>query len=262
MSKNILLTGSEGYIGKNLKRIFKKNYNFINVDKKTGDRAENILDFEGIDYIIHLASLPGVKDCQENPDQAFIDNVSSTVHLIKASWAFNIPMIFTSSQAAKDPLSSLYATTKRAGEVEAERYNNQYGNIKILRLSNVYGGTYYIRTKNSVISKFINAEKRKENLVINGDGSQTRDLVHVDEVCRCINLALNEVKISYPIDVGTGISRSIQEVADMISKNQKYNPEGIVGAENNIADTSDAYNYLGFQAQDKLEEYLGKGPFK
>ena len=241
---------------------YKNQYNFINIDKNYGNYAENILDFENVDYIIHLAGISGVKDCEENYDQALIDNISSTIHLIKASWAFNIPMIFTSSQATKTPSSSLYATTKRMGEVEAERYNNQCGNIKVLRLSNVFGGKYYVKNKSSVIAKFINNIRNKESLIVTGDGSQTRDFIHVSEVCRAINSCLNDTKISHPIDLGIGKGRTIKEVAQMLSDDIVYDNESSIGVESNIADTSDIYNYLGFQAEDKLEEYINKGVFK
>lgn len=254
--ENVLLTGSEGYIGKNFQNLYKNKYKLIPVDYKLNIKAQDINEFDDINYIVHLAAVSGIKSCYNNIQKAIIDNVSSTLHLMKASWAFNIPMIFVSSQAAKDPLSSLYATTKRIGEIEAERYNNQHSNIKVLRLSNVYGGRYYLKHKNSVISKFINAKRNKEPLIIHGDGTQTRDFIHVNEICRCVDMCINDIKIPEPVDVGSGIERSIKEVAEMISNNVKYNESVSGGIGGNIADITKIYKYVGFEPQDKLQEYI------
>lgn len=254
--KTVLLTGSEGYIGKNFQELYRDSYKFICLDKKLDKKVEDFNEFDQhIDYIIHLAGISGLSKCEENLDQTFIDNVSGTIHLMKAAWAFNIPMIFTSSQATKDPKSSLYATTKRIGEVEAERYNKQYGNIKVLRLSNVYGGKYYLKYKDSVISKFVNAKMKKKHLIVHGDGLQTRDLIHVHEVCRCIEMCLNDTPLLEPVDVGTGIERSIKEVAEKISDKITYE-EGNVGTSSNVADIDPIKSIMGFEPKDMLDEYL------
>ena len=255
--KTVLLTGSEGYIGKNFQELYKDKYNFICLDKKLNKKAEDFQEFDQqIDYIIHLAAISGLAKCDENVDQTYIDNISSTIHLMKAAWAFNIPMIYTSSQAAKSPQSSLYSTTKRIGEVEADRYNKQYGDIKVLRLSNVYGGNHYLKYKSSVISKFVNAKMKNEPLTVHGDGSQTRDLIHVFEVCRCIDMCLNNTPILAPVDVGTGISRSIKEVAEKISDNIEYDKEVGIGVSDNIANPEMIKSIMGFEAEDKLDDYL------
>lgn len=256
MSKNVLLTGSEGYIGKNFQDLYESKYNIDTVDYKLNRKAQDILDFDKVDYIVHLAAVSGIKACNDNPDKAIIDNVSSTLHLMKASWAFNIPMVFTSSQAAKNPLSSYYAYTKRIGEIEADRYNQQYGNIKVLRLSNVYGGNYYLKYKSSVVSKFINAKMKDNPLIVHGDGSQTRDFIHVFEICRCIDMCLNDIKIPEPIDIGSGIERSVKDVAEMISYRIEYDDKVDGGTSGNIADISDVYNLIGFEPEDKLQQYI------
>lgn len=252
----VLLTGSEGYIGQNFYRQYKDKYNFIKIDKKLGERAEEFVDFDNIDYIIHLAAISGILDCEEDPDKTFVDNVSATLHLMKGAWAHNIPMIFASSQCAKTPTSSLYAATKRIGEVEAMRYKEMFGDIKCLRFSNIYGGYMYKQKKKSVVAKFLNAKAKNESLIIHGDGSQTRDFVHVDEICKVIDMCLSVKLIPFPIDVGTGIERSVREVAEIISDNIVYEEERDVGSSSSIADVKDLKEYIGYVPQDKLTEYI------
>lgn len=255
---NMLLTGSKGYIATNLKYLYKKSYNFIEVDKQIIKKAEDVLEFENVDYIVHLAAISGLAACNEDPDQTFIDNISSTMHLMKAAHAFDIPMVFLSSQAAKEPLSSLYATTKRIGEVEGERLNIQGAKIKMLRCSNIYGGKDYLRMKSSVVSKFLNAYKNNEPLVIHGDGSQVRDFIHVEEVIRCINLCLGfkDIDIPHPIDVGMGYGRKVGDVAKLISNNIEYQEDRGVGTSSNVSNPNEIYKLIGFHPQEKLEEYI------
>ena len=84
--KTVLLTGSEGYIGKNFQELYKDKYNFICLDKKLNKKAEDFQEFDQqIDYIIHLAAISGLAKCDENVDQTYIDNISSTIHLMKAA---------------------------------------------------------------------------------------------------------------------------------------------------------------------------------
>jgi len=256
--ETVLLTGSEGYIGYNFHQKYKNIYNFVVLDKRIGRPVQDYMNFDvdEVDYIVHLAAISGIADCEENPDLTFIDNVSATLHLMMASWAFNIPMVFASSQCAKNPGTSLYATTKRIGEVEAMRYNNKNGNIKCLRFSNIYGGLLYRQKKKSAVAKFLNMKSNGEPLTIHGDGSQTRDFIHVSEVCRAIEKCLSNERIERPVDVGTGIERSIKELAEMISDDIVYEKERSVGSSSSIADIEGMKEATGFIANDKLKEYL------
>jgi nucleoside-diphosphate-sugar epimerase len=84
--KTVLLTGSEGYIGKNFQELYRDNYKFICLDKKLDKKAEDFNEFDQqIDYIIHLAAISGLTDCNKDLDKTFIDNVSNTIHLMKAA---------------------------------------------------------------------------------------------------------------------------------------------------------------------------------
>ena len=68
--------------------------------------------------------------------------------------------------------------------------------------------------KKSVIANFINAKLRSEAIVIDGDGNQTRDFIHVNEVCKAIERCLPLYGIE--VDIGTGKERSINQVANML----------------------------------------------
>jgi len=250
--KTILLTGSEGYIAKNFKKNYEYEFDFIEVDRKTGIEVLNA-DISPLhtDYIVHLAAISGIAACEQDKEQTILDNVTSTLFLMKTANSIGIPMVFASSQGAKEP-DNLYSITKRICEIEAE----QYKNIRTLRFANVYGGIDYLETKTSVVSQFLNAKSNNKPLVVNGNGNQMRDFIHIDDVTRSIYKSLDQ-KLPNPIDVGTGYGTSISLLANMISSNVVHRQDRSVGVESNIADTTDIKNYLGFKPKhSKLKQYI------
>jgi len=253
---NILITGGSGYIASNLMDDLtaEGNISFTIIDKKNGMHVEEFNYFKEFTHIVHLAAIPSVKECNENFNQAVMDNISSTFHLFNEAYKRNIPVIFASSCSAQSPRENFYATTKRIGELEAIRLNKKGANIKILRFSNVYGGKNYLGNKTSVISRFY----KDKILTINGDGTQTRDFINVSSICRCIILALRDsTTINDPIIVGTGINTSILELAKMFNKEYIFDPESkFVGINESPSYTYTAKKLLGFKASIKLESYI------
>ena len=260
---NILITGSRGYIGENLYKYLKNNgYNVIGIDAKSGQRAEEFPMYDNIHGIVHLAATPGIAACEEKPEEAVINNLESTVHMFNHSKEKGIPCVFTSSQAAKNPKDSIYAFTKYAAEVIGNRLNEQGAKIRILRLSNVYGGENYLEKKNSVVAKWAKASLARKPFIVHGDGTQSRDFIHVKDVCRAIYLALlTEKIIDIPIDIGTGIGTQMNTVAFYFQQifGSKFTfdfDSDTIGLKSNIAYIRDAKNLLDFSAEDRLVKYV------
>lgn len=260
---NILVTGSSGYIGTNLSAFLKKSgYNVIGVDIKTGQRVEKFPMYDNVHGIVHLAATAGIGACEENPAEAIINNLESTIYMFNLAKKNKIPCVFTSSQAAKEPKSSIYAFTKFASEVVGNRLIDEGVKIRILRLSNVYGGLKYLEKKNSVVAKFAKATLAGKPFVVHGDGTQTRDFIHVDDVCRAIYLALlTDEIIDIPIDIGTGIGTPVSTVAFYFQQLYKakftFEKESDrIGKSSNVADTRDAKKLLNFEARDRLVSYV------
>lgn len=253
----ILITGDRGYIGENLSRyLIDRGHSVLGVDKaRGGDKygVENIKDIIGYNCIVHLAAVSGVEDCEKNPDSAILNNILATLHLLKIAYN-EIPVIFASSGAAQSPGKNFYAMTKKICEMEIQRLNLT-GNLnnKILRFANVYGGMYYMDKKSSVMSKFI-----KGPIVVNGDGSQTRDFIHVEDVCEAVYLAItSKITVNIPLGIGTGINTSMLDLAKMFEKEYTLNPDSdSVGLDESPADVKSAERYLGFKAKINLEDYI------
>ncbi len=260
---NILVTGSRGYIGENLQKYLENNgYNVIGVDVKGGQRAEDFPMYDNVHGIVHLAATPGIAACEEKPEEAIINNLESTIHMFHHSKEKGIPCVFTSSQAAKEPKSSIYAFTKYASEVVGNRLNEHGAKIRILRLSNVYGGANYLEKKNSVVARWAKAAYARKPFVVHGDGTQSRDFIHVKDVCRAIYLALlTEKVIDVPIDIGTGVGTQVSTLAHYFKQfhGAKFTfdfDSDTIGKKSNVAQIRDAKNLLGFTAEDRLVQYV------
>lgn len=260
---NILVTGSSGYIGENLTKFLHSNgYNVIGVDKKTGQHAESFPVYDNVDGIVHLAATPGIAACEEKPAEAIINNLESTIYMFNMASKKGVPCVFTSSQAAKEPKTSMYAFTKFAAEVVGNRLIDEGAKIRILRLANVYGGENYLEKKKSVVAKFAKAALTKTPFVVDGDGSQTRDFIHVDDVCRAIYLSLlTEEVMDLPIDIGTGNGTQIKVLAFYFQQLLKARftfdfKSDKIGKSSNVANIKDAKRLLNFEAKDKLVSYI------
>jgi UDP-glucose 4-epimerase len=157
---------------------------------------------EGIDAVVHLAAHTSVVESVEKPKEDWDINVNGTLNLLEACRCNGVDrFIFASSNAVAGeqdppidetkfprPLSP-YGASKLAGEALCSTYYHSFGLKTVsLRFSNCYGP--YAEHKPSVITKFMDWARNGEPLVIYGDGNQTRDFVHVDDICQAIHLSL------------------------------------------------------------------------
>jgi UDP-glucose 4-epimerase len=118
-----------------------------------------------------------------------------------------------------------------------------------------------MRKKNTVIKKFLNKRIKGNVLTIHGDGTQKRDFIHVDDVCEFIWLALNyDDRIFEPIDIGTGIATSMIDLAKKFAHSYAFTDSRNVGAQSSVANTSKAKELFGYQAKDKIREYIDTRP--
>ena len=266
----ILITGGAGYIGGNLEahlhaEWFTYPYETTICDFGYDDvpLAEQLSssDVEAFDGIVHLAALSGIIPCQENPEKAVRRNLLTAYNVMREASKYRIPVVFTSSQAAKNPGTSTYAMQKRMIELMADQLNQQGAQITVFRMTNIYGGNGYIEKKNTVIKKFIEAYLADEPLMIDGDGNQERDFINVEDVCVFIERALNHPYTEAPIDIGTGLGTSIADIAKMFQQEHFYpvqlnEQSRAVGVDSSIADPTIAERIWGYKARPKMGEYI------
>ena len=160
--------------------------------------------FKECDAIAHLAALPGLVKCNENPEDATTINIFGTYNVLESVRRLDIEKIVFCSSAAvygkpkKLPITedhhlnplNLYGVTKMIGENLMDIYNYNYDiNTISLRFGNVFGVGLYTNF-DTVIPKFVRMGLQGDYLTVYGDGTSSRDFVHVEDITNAITLAL------------------------------------------------------------------------
>ena len=165
----ILTTGNLGFIGS---RLFKK-IGGVGIDIKKGHNLITCDLPKDIDVIYHLAAQSSVEASWHDPVHD-MDNLRMTARLVKEYP--NAKIIYTASSAT--PTTSPYGFSKWAS---AEYIKNFHKNYVICTLPNVYGE----KGGKSVVDIF----KDKDEVIIYGDGKQTRSYIHVDDIVEALILS-------------------------------------------------------------------------
>lgn len=237
-----LVTGHKGYVGSRLSNSLKKRgHTTYGLDLKDGQDLLRCLPNEEFDYVFHLAALPRVGYSVENPSYTFRQNAYATSVLLE--WCKNHGVkrvIFSSSSAVvgdRNEPNSPYGLHKLISEQECKLYSKLYGLDTVsLRYFNIfsedqeYGGTY-----STVVCAWMEMIRNGQTLRFDGDGSQSRDFVHVQDVIDA-NLFCMERKNNFNgefYDVGTGITISLNEIKKIV---EKYNQVKFDYAPNRVGD--------------------------
>jgi nucleoside-diphosphate-sugar epimerase len=163
-----------------------------------------------------------------------------------------------------EPVSP-YGMHKLIGEQYGEMYSRLYAlDITCFRYFNVFGPRQDVRSHYSgVISIFIDTVLSDGNPVIYGDGCQSRDFVHVNDVCQANLLALTENISGFNLfNVGSGSSYSLIDLLDCIREytgkdfKAEYRPDRRGDLRHSVADISVIQKKLGFQPKIPFKEGL------
>lgn len=162
--------------------------------------------------------------------------------------------------------NSIYAATKKNQEEQTLIIGNAYGiPAVVLRYFNVYGPRQSLSNPyNGVVAIFMSRLKNDKPPIINEDGFQTRDFIHIADVTEANILALEKSGADYQIfNVGSGKPTTIIEIAQVLAKLYKKNIEPDVSGKfrkmdvrHCFADISRIKEKLGFQPKIDLEDGL------
>jgi len=184
----------------------------------------------GCDVVFHLAAGAGVVESMRDPLTNFDQNARGTLTALEAARRADVPrLVFSSSNAplgenaypaSEDkpvaPLSP-YGASKATGEAYCSAFHGAYGmDAVVVRFSNAYGPRS--AHKGNVIPLFIRRLRAGEELVLYGDGSQTRDFVFVGDVVRAILAGLGDGNSRLIANVGTGGETSVLELARAVNE--------------------------------------------
>jgi len=303
MKNKILITGGAGYIGSKLaSRLISDGHGVIVIDDlstgkktnlhpkvklyKTSILSEEILSIlkkEKPDLIFHLAASKDVSQSVVNPVEFAKINILGSLNIIDAAYKAGVrKIVFTSTagvygdssngvaQKESDMLnpSSPYAWTKLAVEEYLIYMNKNYGmeNI-ILRFANVYGPGGVSEYK-SVVNIFVDRLLKNQEIIIHGDGKQTRDYIYIDDlVDLCISFIKTDLTIikKQPVfNVSTGTEISVTALLKTISEIAKVKPQiqikinTFYGQRSSLLDTERTKRILKWHSRTSLRTGIKK----
>jgi GDP-L-fucose synthase len=265
--KKVLVTGSEGMIGKELVKLLEKRCEVIKTDIKLG--KHDLRQFthclhlcRKADYVFHLAGVKGnPRMTNERPVDFMGPMLQFDTNMILAAQECGVKkFLYTSSIAAEHPEADFYpAWAKQTAENLISAMRIQYKGTKycIARPANVYGRfDNFKRDDLMVISSLIKKGLSSfDQLEVWGDGSPIRDFINAKDVARAMILIMEKMpKDPIPICSGQGIS--IKMIAEIIAKytdtKTVYKGKDL-GAKIKIMDNS-KLKKLGFKPEVSIED--------
>ncbi len=229
------------------------------------------------DLCVHLAAL-WLGECVAEPRSALDVNVGGTFNVIEAAQSAGVERVVYSSSASVygdalfTPMTedhpfnnrTTYGATKIAGEQLFRAFNEQHGLDYVgLRYMNIYGPRMdYKGTYVSVIMKVLDRLDEGLPPVIFGDGTQSYDFIHVEDVARANVLALKSDATDRFYNIGMGVKTSLNELVALILEitgqdlEIEYRPEAQSFVTHRIGSTDAAAADFGFTAAIPLDEGL------
>lgn len=255
-NKKILVTGGAGFIGSNLVKRLSNDNDIIVLDDLSSGHLKNIQNLidekkinfikgcisdlsllkkivENVDYVFHLAAIASVPQSIKDPINTNNVNVNGTFNVLLAAHENDVKKVVYSSSCAvygnpsKCPINenieakplSPYATSKLIGEYYCQVFSEVYNLSSVsLRYFNIYGPQQDPASEYAaVIPKFIDLSLKNKELIIYGDGKQTRDFVFVKDVVNA-NILSTKKDVNGVFNVGSGKKTSINHIAESIIK--------------------------------------------
>lgn len=234
----------------------------------------------GVSSVIHLAAHTGVMDSITDPQANMQTNVVGTLNLLQAAVRHGVTRFLSASTGGAiagdvvPPLheempscpASPYGASKLAAEGYCSAFWGSFGLKTLsLRFSNVYGPFSY--HKGSVVANFCRHILMGKDLIIYGDGEQTRDFLFVEDLCRAVVKALHaDLPYGRAIQLGTGRETSINQLLALmrcvIGEDRfpaiKYVSSRQGEVLRNFVSIERAKQYLDFQPNTGLEQGLIK----
>lgn len=254
---NVLVTGGAGFIGRWLvKQLLADGHSVTVLDNLSNGSIDNMKEFltnfsvrfvqadindphelaeifrHKYEICYHLAASINVQDSIDDPETTFKNDVIGTFHILEEARKHHVKVVFMSTCMVydkaisddgireTDPVkpASPYAGAKLAAEsmVLSYFYSFKLPTV-VIRPFNTYGPFQKTNGEGGVVATFIKKKLAGEDLPIYGDGTQTRDLLYVEDCARFVALAGYSMRANGNIiQAGFGEDISINELAEII----------------------------------------------
>jgi UDP-glucose 4-epimerase len=246
---NIAVVGGSGFIGSFLvDELLSAGHRVVNFDIQQPKNTEvthiyvDVTDFTKLsiamagqwDAVYLMAAVANVDHFFVSPVEAYKVNMDSVINVLEVTRRYNVSRFLYAStvwvyELAGDTgtvdetshlglhnVNHLYTVTKLAGEMSAISYNKLYGqDFTILRFGIPYGPGARMGT---VITEFVRRAMKKEPLVMQGDGSQSRYFIHVADLARGCVAALKPQAANKIYNLEGKEKVSIREIAEIVQR--------------------------------------------
>jgi UDP-glucose 4-epimerase len=251
-SMRVLLTGADGFVGRAFhSHLGAGGHEVLPVDTKRGLDARDVFRNgraqDHVDLLIHAAAIVGGREKIDGAPLALASNLELDAAMFQWALAHHPGHILYFSSSAVYPVKvqshglhfrlsedlvdpalrgsqfgmpdQLYGWAKLTGENLAHRYRESVGTISVVRPFSGYGSTQ--DDKYPFPAMVDRAIKRADPFKVWGDGTQTRDFIHIsDIVYACMRMVQN--KIAGPVNLGTGIPTTMDQLAELCMKTVGY----------------------------------------
>ena len=291
-----IVTGGAGFIGSYIvKKLVARGDSVTVIDNLNTGKEENLesvrnkivflkdsilnmnlleKETQNIDGIFHQAALASVQDSFSKRDEYYDVNVKGTENILKLAKKNNFKVVYASSSSvygnpeqipikesdAKNPINP-YAETKLKKEELAIKYSEMGVKVIGLRYFNVFGKGQS-KEYAGVLKLFLERIRDKLPPKVNGDGTQFRDFVYVEDVVNA-NILSMDSEISHGFfNVGTNSSITILDLAKIIIKSSGLHIEPVFGpalkgdVQGTIANIDLIKEKIGWKPTVVLEEWI------
>jgi nucleoside-diphosphate-sugar epimerase len=184
-----------------------------------------------VDAVAHLAASISVQESIDDPGATFENDIVGTFNVLEAARQTGARVLFMSTcmvydRADRDGIdeehptkpASPYAASKLSGEALTLSYHHAYGlPATVVRPFNTYGPFQRSVGEGGVVAIFTRRSILGEELRIFGDGTQTRDLLYVEDCARFVVLALTaDAALGRVVNAGTGHDISVNDLAALV----------------------------------------------
>jgi len=214
----------------------------------------------GFSHIMHLAAYARNLTCRDFPRDAYTVNVWGTRNVLMIADKHRDivkRVVVCSSNIVHSDQPTDYKFTKKAAENEIVWSAKKGVSCMGLRPSNIYGAEQS-KTEYQLCA-FAGLDEHYKQcgaFLISGDGTQTRDWVHAEDVARAFELAAESTIVGETLDVCMGIQTSMNEVARMLHVPVKYVDPRPGDAKALLSDYREAEEKLHFRATEVLQDRI------
>lgn len=293
----VVVTGGTGFLGRHVTEELRRQGAKVcalgsrHYDLRRRAEADRMLADIRPDAVVHLAAVVGgIGANRSEPGRFFYENALMGVELLEACRAAGVAKTVISGTVCAYPkhapvpfqetglwdgypeeTNAPYGLAKKMLLVQAQAYRTQYGmNAVYLLPVNLYGPHDNFDLESShvipaMIRKFIAArENGQQRVVLWGDGSPTREFLHVRDAARAFRLALDRYDGGEPVNLGSGEEITIRDLAALIARTTGYRGEVVWdpsrpnGQPRRRLATARAREWLGFEASITLEQGIAE----